>query len=1757
MKRTAFTIIGIFICMSMQPVVANSVAPNDSQTVSGNVNVLSVDGFVTTKFASVGSEVDIQAHTRGHSSSTYVSADIVKYDIDPLDSMINSAFPGSGQFLDRVVLTAVGVHEDDSNTMVWQGTYTVPVSSTGGMYGASIIAEDGNLRAVDDPVQVREIFRKEVEDVLQAIDYAWVTANPTSLIAGEFLELEQKGTANGGWSNFVATATEGSGTGGSQQLWDAMINAGHTQYNMSAGANFLETLMVYLASEDVDASLSFLTGVLLYADNFPLPNTFDDFDEAFEYIQTFGLVENFTSLEGTAEFEVAYNALIGSNEWTALEQAIENLANNEKPFESIQIIMRNIALLSVSTHPEAISSALDAWVQPLAEGDFENMTPFQQFIVRFAEMAGELNSETDIQDTDEDGIPEIITWQYEYLLQTTEGQAWTAKMETSSSWVNDAFTDFNSLPEDAIGHIITSFEDPAWSNISDALAEFGDWMSNATRSQMEVEWPSNEDEGEDENDGDSATESSEPEYVIFDGLNAMQTMAHDSHLLEVGIKLRFDTDGDCEGHTPRSDEEWRNEEFSISMTNERGDKISTELINMNQWEREYVGVLLAPNMDITSWTLSQPLEDYTDCEISSARMMIDRSLRSSMIGAMAWENNDEVFMVSSLGVLVEQDEIVQIGSPVTITSQTYDSAGVFTNAEADIAIVRISPQLGESAASTLSPEGEHDLTVNYPDTFQGTYTGQDLDGDMNIEIMAMGEYRDDNNDRNHPQSYDFENIEINSNGVNWDASNYLPSQRGVVDVVISGTTDEGLQFSEMKQMPLPGSLGCTLTEGSADGHNVNLGYNYRAFEADDGERFYRPDLDSVTVSWGDGTSTNYPQPDSGEEEPSGWEGHNYANSGEYNIQLEYKDEYGMTHTDDMRYDTDQGFWQEDSDSEEGGYWTGWKSGADCWLESEESNLPTPEIIDNFITGGPVEVITEQVMEVDANGIASLTFSPNHPGMYISIVQSKAIMTTGETKIGIGLNFVYVTQGSLEIEGLTLVTSFSGLPVYTLDNGASGLQTLTVKPTGISMDEYNVTLGVAPLRIDVAFPDVDWDSLGVPETYDIEFQQGDTYRTQDVRFNAPISFIGAAITAPDDAIELEAAHFGIVLNNPDQLDMVGPLGPGQTTNVKLDQDSGEATRILSVAAPKEGFDPATIDFASFTSFIYDEAVRPELGWIAADEESVEICETIVTDQAYSPENGASYYRIKLSQNYGMSEYKVLDDIIDTANTVLEDEDGNEIQPVSNGGAAGWSQEDVHNQEKEMVAYFDLDPDTDYRLRTGTEIGTEFDVRSYENNHEESCGSDEEMTDDEAFDMFDDLFGNVKSIAWGIGSSADLKLPHLASPASNYTVLALVQQGSGNSATISAAIGSQVAEPNPVPLEMKNLTLDFMPDNPSTGDMLQITATDSESGVPVADLSALLLLDGATEDSATTDYNGQASFLLPGGQLIIRVSGGMYNAAEFVINVTTSGTVIEDLPDWDGDGISDEFDSDDDNDGVFDIDDLCERTPIGTIVGSDGCPSNNLDSDGDGVMDSDDMCPNTAEGDVVESDGCVKLQLIDDADSDGVVDANDLCSDTAVGEEVNVDGCSLSQLIILEDNNSEVQKDEVVTPVNNDSDSVSGTSDGILGMDMMTIGAIGGGVLVLAILSLMFIRRGGGDDDHDWNYDDEDDMMFEPTSSHVYDSPEINQYQEPVPIQSGPPKGPPPSHQGYMNGGYEVTEYPEGSGSWWWKDSATGKWSEWTS
>ena len=91
----------------------------------------------------------------------------------------------------------------------------------------------------------------------------------------------------------------------------------------------------------------------------------------------------------------------------------------------------------------------------------------------------------------------------------------------------------------------------------------------------------------------------------------------------------------------------------------------------------------------------------------------------------------------------------------------------------------------------------------------------------------------------------------------------------------------------------------------------------------------------------------------------------------------------------------------------------------------------------------------------------------------------------------------------------------------------------------------------------------------------------------------MSLLGIAVLNPDGQIMAEAIHFGIVLKDPSQLDMMGSLGPGQTTNIALNAEDGEASRIFAVAVPKLGFDPASIDFASFTSLVY-EGIRENVG-----------------------------------------------------------------------------------------------------------------------------------------------------------------------------------------------------------------------------------------------------------------------------------------------------------------------------------------------------------------------------------------------------------------------------------------------------------------------------------------------------------------------------------------------------------------------------------
>nr|MCS5535981.1 hypothetical protein [Candidatus Poseidoniales archaeon] len=172
MKRTAVLIVALLACMSMQPTMAEYAgipAPNDNY---GNQDTLSIDGSVITKLVSVGGDVELQALTRGHTSETIVTADIVRLDIEPMDLLGEFGNPGStvGELVGTVVLTKTGVHEDDANTAIWDGIFTLPVAEVGGVYSASFTAEHGSMQATDDATQLQEIFRYEIETVLRAID---------------------------------------------------------------------------------------------------------------------------------------------------------------------------------------------------------------------------------------------------------------------------------------------------------------------------------------------------------------------------------------------------------------------------------------------------------------------------------------------------------------------------------------------------------------------------------------------------------------------------------------------------------------------------------------------------------------------------------------------------------------------------------------------------------------------------------------------------------------------------------------------------------------------------------------------------------------------------------------------------------------------------------------------------------------------------------------------------------------------------------------------------------------------------------------------------------------------------------------------------------------------------------------------------------------------------------------------------------------------------------------------------------------------------------------------------------------------------------------------------------------------------------------------------------------------------------------------------------------------------------------------------
>ncbi len=1695
MRRVSILIVFLMAGMSLSPTIAQIPAPNDTTTLNGNTTTLSIDGYVTTKIVSVGSDVEIMALTRGHTSSTLVTADIIKYpDIDPIDLITNTALPGPGVVIDTIVLLQAGPHENDSNTMTWDGIYTVPSNSVGGTYGARVIAEDGNLVATDDPTQLPQLLRGEFETVLQAIDHAWDSANPCLEIKGEIDSLETIVEANGNWSTFVAVATEGQGMGGSQQLWDAMIDAGHNQYNMSAGAHFLTALMEFFDSDDVNAGMSFITGLMLYAGEFPIPRTLDDFEDVVDYIQTFDAIENYTRFEGTGDFEAAYNALIGSNEWVSLKQAMDDLANSTKEAEAIQTIVHNFALLTVSGHPDAIIDALEAWMMPLVDGDLTNMTPVQVLLVRWFEMAEELG-DTDIIDTNGDDIPDQIIWQYEYLLETSEGQAWTSNMESSSSssYVNDVLDNFNTLPEDVINDIFDSLEDPVWNATGETLGEFGQWLRNATFGQIDMEW--NPDEEEDEEG-----ESSEPESVVFEELWDVKTTLYNSHLLDIGIELRY--------WGPWNESDYP-DQYNMSMTNNHGVTINT-VLEQDSDRDVYYGRLTAESIEDAVWTFTQPMDEFNgDMSSMEGAHLEMENMRPSMFESMLYENTDETFIVSALGVIVEQDETTLVSEPYSLSTTSYNYSGPIENAEADIAIFRVSPQLAEEAIGQFSPDG--DVEINSASgTLTGQYTESDLSGDVSVVISPYSGHEDEE-EKEYPQasSLDYD-IEISGSGDSWDASTETTGLTGLVDITTSGTTVDGLEFDIMKQIPLSGTSGCSRTEGHGGGHHVSIGWNYESFRNDDGE-FDKPAFSDVEIDWGDFNITSRNDVD-------GWESHQYYEHDavqEHTINIHYTDVDGNTVTHSTNFTEDQGFWRDGDDGE--GWFEGHFEKGECELIRTQSGMPNAVIIDGFFTNGPMEVMDEQILTTNQSGGAGMTVTPTLPGVYLTVAQTKHTGLDGTTFTGMGMNFALVTEASIAFGGLTEETTLSGIPVYSVQPQSGGLTSISVTPSGVSQSNYNVSMIVTPLEMKLAFPNIDAEDWGEDEEHTLEFQQGDASRTQEVRIKAPISMIGAMILEEDQLFPT-AISVGLILNNPGELNITGALGPGQIANIALRNDTAE--RILAMAAPRNGFDPSTLDLSSVTELFYGEGVREEVGWIPVEQDLEKICEmsSIWRDERWDDGN-YSNFRMSLGQEM---KYQYVEDLSPwpsynaTNNAVLteEGEEGPIVIPIRDWALEEWNGRYYADYDLEVGKRYFFKTTTDYE--TFHEFEVEYDDEGgmfVDDDNSESCSGEEEMSDEDGIEMLDEFLSEFSSVAWGQGSSADLRLPILSPPGDDYTVLAMAKVGEAENATMVSAWGSEITLPNPGPPEMENLTLSFSPSNPLPNDIVQVTATD-EGGLPVEGLSFTVVKNNQTLVALISNDYGQVEFAIPNGTIIVRASGGNYYPAELTIIVSDSGSTT-------GNGTT--LPSDTDGDGVDDTVDECPNTMIGATVDEFGCaivvtPS---DSDGDGVNDDVDECPSTPAGTTVDSLGCEIDDGTDtpimDADGDGIQDLMDTCPDTPEGTTVDFIGCPVTD---VPDETDDTNEENTGTASSDDEQPLS------MGTIILTI--VTGLLLAsIGVATLILFRRR---QDDGLNF--EEDVLF--------DSPER----------------PSPNVTGEMMDGYEVIEYPQGSNAWWYRDNETGHWMEWT-
>lgn len=199
-------------------------------------------------------------------------------------------------------------------------------------------------------------------------------------------------------------------------------------------------------------------------------------------------------------------------------------------------------------------------------------------------------------------------------------------------------------------------------------------------------------------------------------INSIVTSIYDRNLLDLGVTLNFNPENWDMWEEYRDDVP---NKFTIAMTNQFGDVESTDLVREGN-EYRYHGRLSVSTIQEAEWSFTQPMINFVppcnDCRVAFADLEMEK-LFPTLLESMAWENNDESFIVSAVGVLVTQDETTSVNSDYNIKATAYSHDGPVENAEIDLAVLRVSPQVAVEAAESLSLEGGLNYDTSNSNTF--------------------------------------------------------------------------------------------------------------------------------------------------------------------------------------------------------------------------------------------------------------------------------------------------------------------------------------------------------------------------------------------------------------------------------------------------------------------------------------------------------------------------------------------------------------------------------------------------------------------------------------------------------------------------------------------------------------------------------------------------------------------------------------------------------------------------------------------------------------------------------------------------------------------------------------------------------------------------------------------------------------------------------------------------------------------------------